>query len=61
MSLLRDMPERRFNLLYPIGTPFTYYPNPGIPDGEIVVTDSEAWKTAKGKVVVKVRGRIGAV
>lgn len=61
MKLLRNINARLFNDKYPIGSHFNYYPNPGVPDYEEVVTRSAAWSMAGGKPVVRVEGRIGGI
>ncbi|TKI08641.1 hypothetical protein [Martelella alba] len=59
--LLRNVSARRFNQQYPIGSRFNYYPLPGVPDSQDVVTRSEAWCMFNGNVVVRVVGRMGGV
>ncbi|WP_447886334.1 hypothetical protein [Serratia fonticola] len=60
-NVLRKISASEFNRRFPVGSRFCYYPVVGIPDGEEVVTRSEAWPLRNGKVVVRVDGKIGGV
>lgn len=60
-NILRKTSAKDFNRRFPVGSRFRYFPVVGIPDGEVVVTRSEAWHLQNGKAVVRVEGKIGGV
>lgn len=53
--------EEEFNLLYPVGSKFRYYPTKGRDEYREVVTRSTAWKLGCHEVVVAVEGIAGGV
>lgn len=53
--------EEEFNLLYPVGSKFRYYPIKGRDEYREVETRSTAWKLGCSEVVVAVTGIAGGV
>ena len=60
-SLLRNLTAKTFNQRFPVGSRFLYYPTPGMPEREIVITRSEAWHMRNGRLVVRVEGKLGGI
>ncbi|MEN0626043.1 hypothetical protein AAIG33_01215 [Phytobacter ursingii] len=60
-NLLRNVTASAFNRRYPVGSRFIYHPIPGMPEREEVVTRSAAWHLHKGRLVVRVEGKIGGI
>lgn len=62
VNLLRNMSASGFNRRFPVGSKFRYYPVPGLPGYEEVITRSTAWHMQRGNnLVVRVEGKIGGV